>query len=151
MKLDCGIFEDPYFENIDPAYDYNSDYGKEVAFKLAQESFVPLKADGGLTIEPGSRVFVLGPAADDMGVMCGGWTVTWQGSTDDVYDTEWVMGHDTILEALEDKAEEYDLTIVTDIDEIDTCDVILLCVGEIPYAEWDYITSINLIDISNNS
>ena len=136
VKMEAGLFEDPYLENADPTYEYNSDYEKEVATKLAQESFVPLKTDAGLTIEPGSRVFVMGPAADDSGALCGGWTVTWEGMTDQEAGTKFIYNSETILEALENKAEEYDVTIVTDPSEIDTCDLIVLCVGERTYAEW---------------
>ncbi|MCQ2532610.1 MAG: glycoside hydrolase family 3 C-terminal domain-containing protein [Saccharofermentans sp.] len=135
VKMEAGLFDDPYLDNLEPAYDFNSDYEIELARTLAEESLVPLKDDMGLSIKPGSRVFVAGPAATDMGAMCGGWTVTWQGQSDQDVDAEWINGY-TILEALERKADDYDITIVTDEAEIDTCDMVLLCVGEIPYAEW---------------
>ena len=88
-----------------------------------------------MELTEGMRVFVTGPAADDMGVLCGGWTNNWQGMSDEEAGMEWRSGN-TILEALEDAADEIGFEIVTDADEIDTCDVVLLCVGEIPYAEW---------------
>ena len=137
VKMDAGLFEDPYLENIEPSCDWNSDDAQELARTLASESLVPLKDDAGLTIEPGSRVFVTGPAMDDTGVMCGGWTYTWEGNTDSNVGMQWVATGSTIFDALRHKAEEYDLTIVTDEAEIDTCDVVILCVGEIPYAEWN--------------
>ena len=40
------------------------------------------------------------------------------------------------MEALQACATEIGFEIVTDEEEMENCDVILLCVGEIPYAEW---------------
>ena len=135
VKIAAGLFEDPYFQNREPAYDWNSDYSHEIARQAAAESFVVLKDDGPMELTEGMRVFVTGPAADDMGVLCGGWTNNWQGMSDEEAGMEWRSGN-TILEALEDAADEIGFEIVTDADEIDTCDVVLLCVGEMPYAEW---------------
>lgn len=137
VKMEAGLFDDPYLENVETSYEFNSDYSREVARKLAEESLVPLKADGGLTLEPGSRVFVLGPAADDSGVLLGGWTYSWTGLTDqDIWGMKVCPEGTTILEGLKDLADEYELEIVTNKNEIDTCDVILLCLGEQTYAEW---------------
>ncbi len=51
--------------------------------RLCAESMVLLKNDNSaLPIDKTvSTVFVAGPGADDIGMMCGGWTLTWQGST----------------------------------------------------------------------
>ena len=38
---------------------------------------------------------------------------------------------------MEEVADEHNYTIVTDESEISSCDVVLLCVGEKPYAEWN--------------
>ena len=136
VKIDCGIMTDPYLENIEPSYEWNSEESKECARTLAAESFVPLKTDAGLTIAKGSKIFVAGPAADDMGVLFGGWTYIWQGVADADIGFSVYPQANTILEALEKVAEENEYTIVTDEAEIDSCDVVLLCVGEQPYAEW---------------
>lgn len=137
VKINMGLFEDPYSEDITPTYDYNSDYSHEVALQLAEESLVPLRDDAGTTIPDGSRVFVTGPAADDTGVLCGGWTYTWMGSTDVANGSDFVNGANSILDALKAVADEHDIEIVTDEDQISTCDMVLLCVGEKPYAEWN--------------
>ncbi len=136
VKLDLGLFEDPYLEDKTPSYEWNCEESIECARTLAEESFVPLKADGGITLEPGSKIFVAGPAANDTGVMLGGWTYTWQGETDANYGGKVCPEATTVLEALQNAAEEYDLTIVTDEAEISSCDAVVLCIGEIPYAEW---------------
>lgn len=136
VKIDCGLFDDPYLEAVTPSYEWSCEDSIECARTLAEESFVPLKVDGGVTLEKGSKIFVVGPAADDTGVMLGGWTYTWQGYTDADFGGKICPESTTVLEALENAAEEYDLTIVTDEAEISSCDAVVLCIGEVPYAEW---------------
>lgn len=135
VKIDAGLFEDPYLENLNPTYEWYSTESQDIAREMAASSLVPIKDDIGLTIEEGSRVFVCGPASDDTGALCGGWTYTWEGSLDS-NGLNWCPTGTSILTALENIAEEYNLTIVTDPEEISTCDLVLLCVGEITYAEW---------------
>lgn len=147
VKLDAGLFEDPYIENFTPTYEFNSEESHEVARLLAAESIVPMKLGSYATIEPGMRVFVMGPASDDVGVLCGGWTYTWQGLTDAEFGGRVVPDGVSILDGLEAAADEIGFTVVTDPDEMDTCDMIVLCIGEYPYAEWDGDTeSISITD-----
>ena len=135
LKMDAGLFEDPYLDNVEPVELEESTY--DLALRLAEESIVPLKDEAGLVIPDGSSIFVLGPAADDTGVMCGGWTYTWTGMADsDIGGNDFVPGCTTILEGLEEQADEHNWTIVTDRDQLMNCDYIILAVGEYPYAEW---------------
>ena len=137
MKMDAGLFDDPMLENITPEYEWYSDYGRQVARTLAAESLVPIKAGEYLTIPEGTRVFVTGPAAIDTGVLAGGWTYTWLGMSDTEENTTFVPYAKTILKALQDASEEKGFTVVTDPEQIDTCDMVLLCLGEVPYSEWE--------------
>ncbi len=140
MKMDAGLFEDPFLENVQPSYEWNSTHAHEVARKLAAESMVPLvlPEEGKIKIGEGMKVFVCGPAANDTGAMCGGWTYLWQGASDqDVSGQHWCKEGPSILEALQKEASARGFEIVTDKEEMENCDVILLCVGEIPYAEWE--------------
>ena len=138
MKMDCGLFEDPFLDNIVPSYDWNSEHAHSVARKMAAESMVPLvlPEDGPITLTEGMKVFVTGPAADDTGALCGGWTYLWQGRSDAAYGSHFCKEGPSIMEALQAVATEIGFEIVTDEEEMENCDVILLCVGEIPYAEW---------------
>ncbi len=136
MKMAAGLFEDPYQESRTPAYDFNSDHEHEVARTLATESMVPLKLNSDVTLTEGMRVFVTGPASDDTGVLCGGWTYVWQGGSDADLGMRWCAEGPSILRALQTAADEIGFEIVTDESEIDTCDVVILVVGEMPYAEW---------------
>ena len=135
VKIQENLFEDPYLENWDPAYEFNSDRSHEVARTLAAESFVPLKAGDNMIIEPGMKVFVSGPAADDTGVLCGGWTYIWQGLTDQDVESDFVECN-SVLEALQEAADTVGFEVVTDPSRISECDVNILCLGEYPYAEW---------------
>ena len=141
VKKDIGLFNDPYLNNLKPSFEYGSQRSHEVARQLAAESYVPLKAGNNMYIEPGMKVFVTGPAADDVGVLCGGWTYWWQGATDkEIDDGSSPKKHfaegNSIVEALKEAGEKNGFEIVTDKGQIDTCDMVLLCIGETPYAEW---------------
>lgn len=135
VKMDAGLFEDPFIENFNPSYDFGSERSHEVARELASKSFVPLKAGDHMTIEPGMKVYVTGPAATDTGAMCGGWTYFWVGASDE-YGERVLPNDPSILEALETAGADKGFEIVTDPERINECDMVVLCVGEYPYAEW---------------
>ena len=136
VKKDAGLFDDPYIESFNPTYDFGSTRSHEVARELAAKSFVPLKVGKHMTIEKGMKVYVTGPAANDTGVMCGGWTYFWQGSSDSDAGQRMLPDSPSVLEALQGVAENKGFEIITDPKKIDECDMVLLCVGEKPYAEW---------------
>lgn len=137
VKLATGLFDDPYIEEFDPTYEYNSDRSHEVARALAAESVVPIKLGEHSIIEPGMRVFVTGPAANDTGVQCGGWTYFWNGMSDANMGTRFVPDCVTILDGLIEASEQIGFEVVTDPEQMSTCDLIVLCIGEDPYAEWN--------------
>lgn len=140
MKQNAGLFDDPFLDGVEPSYEFNSEHSHEVARELAAKSMVPLKLpeEGPMKIESGKKVFVCGPAANDSGALCGGWTYVWQGSSDQDLDGEkWCVEGPTILEALQEAAESDGYEIITDSARIEECDFVLLCVGEKPYAEWN--------------
>lgn len=142
VKKDAGLFDDPYLEDLEPSYNFGSKLSHSVARELAAESYVPLKVGKHMYIEPGMRVFVTGPAADNVGALCGGWTYWWQGVSDPdmrsfygIDEKHWAEGN-SILEALQNAAKETGFEVVTDKSQINTCDMVILCIGETPYAEW---------------
>lgn len=137
VKIDVGLFEDPYLDNVTPTYEFNSDRSHEVARQLAAESVVPFKLGDNSVIEPGMRVLVMGPAMDDTGVLCGGWTYGWEGATDAELGYRCVPEGVTILDGLEAAAEEIGFEVITDPDMVDSCDLVILCLGEETYAEWN--------------
>lgn len=133
VKLKAGIFEDPFCENMETKQtETGSQEYREVAEKLVEESLVMLKNDDKtLPFEEGTSVYITGPAADNAQAQCGGWTVDWNSSP----DTD-IEGVTTILDGFIEKADEYGINVITDEDEAENADVVLLAVGEKSYAEW---------------
>ena len=133
VKIKAGIFEDPFCENMETKQtETGSQEYREVAEKLVEESLVMLKNDDKtLPFEEGTSVYITGPAADNAQAQCGGWTVDWNSSP----DTD-IEGVTTILDGFIEKADEYGINVITDEDEAENADVVLLAVGEKSYAEW---------------
>ena len=77
------------------------------------------------------QIQVVGKAADDLGVQCGGWTISWQGETGRV-----TPGGTTILEAIRQTAgKETKVAFSPDGNGLGSADIIVVVVGEPPYAE----------------
>ncbi len=121
MKMDAGLFEDPYMEerlagiNADPAKQPGSDAHKELAAELVRDSMVLLKNDNSvLPLQPGTKVYVTGPAANDVGVQCGGWTRCWQGMTDAEYGSRLIKDGTTLLDGLQNAASGGGISVLTD-------------------------------------
>lgn len=131
VKLEAGLFDDPLQkELITNESAVGGDEYRTLAAKLVEESLVLLKNDGDvLPLKKGSSVLVIGPASDQTGVYCGGWTTEWLGVTN-------VKGGSTILDGLNELAQTYDLKILTDPAKVNEADVIVLCIGESTYSEW---------------
>ncbi len=138
VKQQMGLFDDPMQQALTTDVDeVGSEQYRALARQLVEKSMVLLKNDGGvLPLKRGAKVLVIGPAADDTGAQCGGWTISWQGAQDGV-NNRYVKTATTILDGLNAAASEYGLTILTDPSQAAQADVVLLCVGEIPYAEWE--------------
>ncbi len=134
VKFDMGLFEDPFLDHTPIAVDeLGSGEGRALAKKLVEKSQVLLKNENGLLpFQPGQKIFVLGPAADNIGVQCGGWTLSWQG----IADQDLTPGT-SILEGLMNCADQYGLEIITDESRASEADVVLLTLGERPYAEYE--------------
>ena len=131
VKKDIGLFEDPLLTGLETKQsETGSVEYRKVAEKLVEESLVLLKNDKKtLPIREGCKVYISGPAADNGQAQCGGWTVGWNNAP-----TIDVEGVTTIKEAFERYAKDYGIEIVDDIKD---CDLVLLCVGEQSYAEWN--------------
>ena len=134
VKKDAGLFEDPMLTEMktDQTETGSLEYRK-VAEQLVEKSLVLLKNDKKtLPLKKGAKVYITGPAADDGSVQCGGWTLDWNSAT-----TPEIKGVTTIKEAFERYAKDYGIEVITDAKEASKADVVLLCVGEQAYAEWN--------------
>ena len=132
VKKDVGLFDDPFCQNISVNSEVGSSDSRAVAEQLVEESLVLLKNDNNtLPIKEGSKVVILGPAADNRVAQVGGWTLGWNKSPIGGID-----GVTTIKKAFMNNAEEYGIEVITDPNRFDEADVIILCIGEESYAEW---------------
>lgn len=139
VKKEMGILDDPMMEKVtSEVSSVGSQKYRDLAKTLVEESLVLLKNDNSvLPIKKGTKIFVTGPAANDVGVQCGGWTITWLGKTDaDNNRRKWIPEGKTILDGLNELADEYELTIITDPEKAAEANMTLLCLGEKTYSEW---------------
>jgi beta-glucosidase len=72
---------------------------------------------------------VAGKAADDLGVQCGGWTISWQGASGRVTEGT------TVLQAIKNAAPKATITAIKPGDAVPPADVAIVVIGEAPYAE----------------
>lgn len=139
VKKEMGILDDPMMEKVtSEVSSVGSQKYRDLAKTLVEESLVLLKNDNGvLPIKKGTKIFVIGPAANDVGVQCGGWTISWLGKTDaENRGRKWIPEGKTILDGLNELVDEYELTIITDPEKAAEADMTLLCLGEKTYSEW---------------
>lgn len=136
VKQEIGLFDDPYMEIVGREVEnLGSEKYRKLAKQLVEKSLVLLKNDGNiLPLKKGQKIFVTGPAANDLGMQCGGWMQTWQGSMDrGMYKaTEGT----TILEGLLEYGSKFGFEIITDEERANEADLVILAIGEVPYAEY---------------
>ncbi len=130
IKYQMGLFENPH---TDPALtaEIGSPEHRAVARECVRESLVLLKNENhALPLSKKiKRLVVVGAAADDLKIQCGGWTIMWQG------DGQLTRGT-TILQAIrETVSPETEVTFSPDGSDIKNADAIIVVVGEEPYAE----------------
>ena len=133
VKKDAGLFDDPLCEELTSSYGgVGSQEARAVAEKLVEKSLVLLKNDNDiLPLKEGTKIYITGPASNDARAQCGGWTMGWNGSPD-----RDIAGVTTILEAFTRYAADYGVEVITDAEQADEADVVILCIGEQAYAEW---------------
>jgi len=132
IKFQLGLFDstatDPRLTDA-----IGSPEHRAVARQCVRESLVLLKnKNHALPLSKNIRhLVVLGAAADDLGVQCGGWTIDWQGRRGQV-----TPGGTTLLAALRRTVSpETKITLATGPDDLKSANAVLVVVGEPPYAE----------------
>lgn len=98
VKFDSGVMDNPFSDpDLVNAGLVGAPEHRAVAREAVRKSAVLLKNDGILPLEKEMDLFVAGVAADNIGYQCGGWTITWAGTTDpDITEGT------TILEGIEE-------------------------------------------------
>jgi len=131
-KMEIGLFEHP---NADPQLlsEIGSAKHREVARDCVRQSLVLLKNERqALPLSKQIKhLTVVGKAADDLGIQCGGWTISWQGSSGAV-----THGGTTLLAAIKKVVSpETQVTFSPDGENLQNADAVVVVVGEMPYAE----------------
>jgi beta-glucosidase len=132
VKYELGLFEHPYADRqlMDAV---GSPEHRKVARECVRQSLVLLKnSEDALPLSKNLKhLAVVGKAADDLGMQCGGWTITWQGRTGEV-----MRGGTTILAAVRKAVSPgTKVTFSPDGGNAQGADAVLVVVGEEPYAE----------------
>jgi beta-glucosidase len=131
QKVRFGLFEKPLADRTKAA-EIGSIAHRAVARDAVRQSLVLLKNAGHvLPISKSiARVHVSGKSMDNLGYQCGGWTITWQGSSGAITTGT------TILQAIRNTvAAGTSVTTSPDGSGADGANVAVVVVGETPYAE----------------
>jgi beta-glucosidase len=132
VKMEMGLFEHPFSDAALTAQVGSAEH-REIARRCVRASLVLLKnRNHALPLSKQVKhLAVVGRAADDMGIQCGGWTIDWQGRTGAV-----TTGGTTILEAIRKTvAPGTKVTYSRDGSGLEGADAVIVVVGELPYAE----------------
>ncbi len=131
VKKDTGIIADPLCETMETIQqETGTKEYRDVAETAVEESLVLIRNQNDvLPLKENSKIYIMGPAADNDVAQCGGWTMDWnQSGLSDI------PGVTSIREGFEQKALDYGISIVNDPED---ADVIVLAIGEKAYAEWN--------------
>jgi len=132
IKFQLGLFENaPTDPKLTAAI--GSPEHRAVAREAVRESLVLLKNENHVLplSKQIKRLAVVGVAADDLGMQCGGWTVDWQGQRGNV-----THGGTTLLAAIRQTVSpETQVTFSPDASNLKDADAVIAVVGEHPYAE----------------
>ena len=136
VKMEMGLFERP-FSNPVFLPTVGSEEHRALAREAAAQSAVLLKNEGPvpLPLSPDlAAIYVGGPAADDIGIQSGGWTIAWQGAEGEITEGT------TILEAIQAAVGEDTAVVHSNLGRFEEMPgegpmVCVGVVGEKPYAE----------------
>jgi beta-glucosidase len=150
VKFRMGLFEHPFATTAN-ADSLGSDAHRAIAREAVRKSLVLLKNSGNMLplSKSDGRILVAGARASDIGSQCGGWTITWQGSTGAITPGT------TILNAVKNARGNENVVYSASGATVETVDLAIVVVGETPYAEGSgdsqkpQLTAADLTVISN--
>lgn len=132
-KFELGLFESP-FTDRDLLPLVGSKEHREAGRECVRQSLVLLKnKENVLPLSKDSgHIHVAGKGADNMGMQCGGWTITWQGDSGDITEGT------TILKAIQQTVSPgTKVTYSRDGKGAEGADAGIVVIGEYPYAEME--------------
>ncbi len=130
QKFRIGLFDNP-FPDLTLISKIGIQAHRNVARQAVRESLVLLKNDNNvLPLKKDARIVVVGEFANNSGLQSGGWTVNWQGMTENY------AGATTILEGFRKFSSQEVLYDADGSANHDNVDLAVIVVGETPYAEF---------------
>lgn len=132
IKFEMGSFENPYTDPSLTAAIGSAEH-RAVARECVRQSIVQLKNDNhAIPLSKNLKhLVVVGAAADDIGIQCGGWTISWQGQSGNI-----IHGGTTVLAAIRNTVRPgTQVTFSPDGSDVKGADAVVVVVGELPYAE----------------
>ncbi|MGA2739344.1 MAG: glycoside hydrolase family 3 N-terminal domain-containing protein [Bryobacteraceae bacterium] len=135
VKIAMGLMDQNHSQLADRSLwkQFGSPEHRAVARDAVRQSLVLLKNEHGTLplAKTAKRIQVAGKSGDDLGNQCGGWTITWQGSSDNV-----TPGGTTVLQAIRKAvSKETKVTFAADGKGAEGADLGVVVIGEKPYAE----------------
>jgi beta-glucosidase len=137
VKYETGLFSPDFYDEaasdyyrLAAAQYFYSDENRSVAREAVRESLVLLKNENGaLPLDEDADLAILGEGADNIGLQCGGWTISWQGS-----DARRLTKGVTILAGITERIGAGTGMVYTDRED---ADVVVIVLSEDPYAEFN--------------
>ncbi len=143
VKFMLGLFDNFKFNKGDYP-DFASQKHRDANYTVTAEAMTLLKNNNAiLPLAKGTKVLVVGPTANTMRALNGGWTITWQGQRTD----EFLGSELTLLEAIQNKngmdsvtyaqgtGFDTETNIKKAVDLARRADVVIICLGENSYTE----------------
>ena len=165
VKFRLGLFDDPYSGTLEDYPEFGSEQHVQSAYRAALESEVLLKNENSLLpLSKSDKILLLGPNANSMRTLGGGWNYSWQGEVAD--RQEFAACYNTIYEALDAKFDsvtylpvleyapygDFQTEIRGDYSQAlraaRKADVVVIAVGENSYCET--VGNINDLTLSSN-
>jgi beta-glucosidase len=130
QKFKIGLFERPY-ANRTGLGNIGSASHRTIAREGVRKSLVLLKKKDGILplMKSGQKILVAGKGGNDLGMQCGGWTMTWQGSTGAITTGT------TVTAALQQAAGPANVIYDRNAATTSGFDAAVVVIGETPYAE----------------
>jgi len=131
IKKSMGLLDAPYSNDRSLIAQVGSPEHRAVARQAARESVVMLKNENTLPLSKTlSTIVVAGRGADNIGMQCGGWSISWQGGMGAITPGT------TILEGVQASVSSTTQVVYSeDGSAASSADAVIVVVGEEPYAE----------------